>query len=217
MFCSEESMPATGPVKKSGFAWALCAAGLTLAATAGVASAQQEVTGPYETNGVVVGTPPDAFTLTHDPVAAPAGSSVEFTPSSPVTLDQLGSLSFGYTILGGQTGGGVPRIFFSTSAGNLILRPDFDPAFGDAAGDTGTFEYNFAADGDEPLFETGSYNSLVGTFGDLPITRIGLVHDFNSLSIAYTDYTITTVPEPTALGLLGLGSLALLRRRRGNA
>ena len=195
----------------------MCAAGAVLAAvaTAGTGSAQaQEITGPYETNGAVVGVVPDAFTLTHDPVAAPGGSSVEFTPSNAVTFDQLGSLSFGYEILGGQTGGGVPRIFFSTSQGNLVLRPDFDPAFGDAAPDTGTFTYNFAADGDEPLFETGTFNSLVGTFGDLEVTRIGLVHDFNNLSIAYTDYTVTAVPEPAALGLLGLGGLALLRRRR---
>src|SRR5688500_12453659 len=102
------------------FGRGMCAtAALALAATAGVASAQQEITGPYETNGVVVGTVPDAFTLTHDPMAAPAGSSVEFTPSSPVTFGEIGSLSFGYTFLNGQTGGGVPRIFFSTSAGNL--------------------------------------------------------------------------------------------------
>src|SRR5688500_8238191 len=115
------------------FARAFVLSGAALAATASLASAQA-ITGPYETNGQVTIDGSDDFTITHNPTSFPAGSSLEFVPSSPVTFGDIGSVSFDYEILGGTTGGGVPRIFFELNSGAngyAVLRPDYDPAFGD--------------------------------------------------------------------------------------
>jgi hypothetical protein len=50
-------------------------------------------------------------------------------------------------------------------------------------------------------------------FGDIDLTRWGSASNKCNDLAYFDDLTITTTPEPTTLSLLGLGALALLRRR----
>lgn len=66
---------------------------------------------------------------------------------------------------------------------------------------------------ESPFVDAG----IVG-FTDAPLAALAATFDSiaTATGTAYFDnYSIEIVPEPTALGLIGLGSLALLRRRRG--
>lgn len=72
--------------------------------------------------------------------------------------------------------------------------------------------FNGVQVGTSPFVDPG----IIG-FTDAPLAALAAT--FESIETAsgtafYDNYSIEIVPEPTALGLIGLGSIALLRRRR---
>ena len=65
-----------------------------------------------------------------------------------------------------------------------------------------------------------NYAEVREIIGDLNVLRIDLAFDAGwsnntTQGLAISNIEVAAVPEPAALGLLGLGGLALLRRRRG--
>ena len=269
MFRSEESVPATGAVRKLGFGRALCAAGLTLVATAGAASAQQ-IAGDWDlVNGdPAYNVPPDPSATWSDATGSgqlwsrPSSEGVGFTASSlsfdPATFVPFDNLSLGadYDKLSGNFEGGSPRWVFLLDKNNngVVDMDDRQNLTGDArailfwhggpigTGDNDpgavTFDEFLTSDITSPWFEPlqgftneelgGSnpyrnYSEVMALVGDLDVLRIDLAFDSGwagggtTQGVELSNIQVAAIPEPTALGLLGLGSLALLRRRRANA
>jgi len=60
-------------------------------------------------------------------------------------------------------------------------------------------------------------NYFLGYTSDTPISKIALIeHANDDDGVGFDDFRYT-VPEPTSIGLMGLGGLALLRRRKNHA
>jgi hypothetical protein len=81
----------------------------------------------------------------------------------------------------------------------------------------GTKQYTGYLDG-APVVTSPFIDPGITGFTDAPISTLASTAE--SLATAtgtayYDNYSITVVPEPAGLALVGLGSLALLRRRRG--
>ena len=82
-----------------------------------------------------------------------------------------------------------------------------------------TDEYSVFYNGAKLATTTFVDPGIVG-FTDAPLAGLdatGFTFDIASGTAYFDNYTIEIVPEPSALALVGLGSLALLRRRRTGA
>jgi hypothetical protein len=60
---------------------------------------------------------------------------------------------------------------------------------------------------------TGQFSSPLVSFNS-PVTKL-VFHDEGSEDIGIDNLTVTPIPEPATICLLGLGALSLLRRKRG--
>ena len=148
--------------------------------------------------------------------ARPANSTSPGGSSGTATLTQLVDVSsFASTIAGG----------------NGVLTLTFDYSAADTAGDNGVVTVAFEATGASASFNVAPDTATAGVFRQGLITApvpVGTTavritatasRTINSATnVSYDnfvgDLSAAPVPEPTALALLGLGGLGLLRRRR---
>jgi hypothetical protein len=209
---------------------ALCAAGRAEVIT--VRSGNGDVGQLDSQVHMLVGPPdsafPDAFTPA-DFAAADAGPAAPIIANHPAWAAQLAGDSLSKWIATNPSGAseGSTALY----AINFVLTDPFT---------TATLDLNFFVDNvlgsgpNEGVYLNGtaiSGDSTGGTYGgreEFSLSRDDvaslLVRGTNTLYIDQTDQggpagllfraTITTSPEPTSLGLLGLGVLAILRRRR---
>ncbi|RYG22065.1 PEP-CTERM sorting domain-containing protein, partial [bacterium] len=125
--------------------------------------------------------------------------------NSPASIDFDGNLAFGTSnLLTMELGGTALGTEYDhlNVAGNLTFGGDlvvasingFSPAWGQS-------------------FDLFDFSSSNGTFASVSLPNLGqgLWWDTSRL---YTDGSIQAVPEPASLAALGLGALALLKRRR---
>ena len=125
------------------------------------------------------------------------GTSVTFTLASPVTVT-------GIDVYGGWQDGGRDQqkfsIFYAVSADPLVFLPlttvDFNPA-----DPTGNPQVTLV--------------SITDSTGTLATDVTALRFDFGVTENGYSGYSeIDVIPEPSAVGLLGLASAGILARRR---
>jgi len=152
---------------------------------------QAEVEYPDVSNGKVMG-----FTVYADV----DGSRPDFT----FGLDNWGGQSGGLINLQGLADNN-PLVRIGTTAQRVVLRLEVDEGAGPGGGDLYTAKYDLLDSGGMQTlgtYESTFDNSRAGIFLKSSTGRTGIFHN---LEIA---------PEPGSMALLGLGALALIRRRR---
>ncbi len=147
--------------------------------------------------------------------AAATGTLSTFAFNEPGDVDRLNVATLGW---GRSFFYDEPRFGYDL---NSVLGIEDTPRLpGDANGDGvvnladfGILRGNFGASG--ATFATGDFNGdgLVN-LADFGILRANFGNSINTQQLALVDAWVATVPEPTSLAVLGLGGLAMLRRRR---
>jgi hypothetical protein len=195
------------------------AAGLGLALIGAAQAAT--IPGSYVVNGSPGGDPLGVFTLDTN------GGNVQFTPSAPLKIRDIGLISIDFSISGAEgTGAGSPRLYFRIDNDQNGVQDPIDSAFG------GRINMFF---GDVPgLGLSGSTGNLndpsrwkpnngggfltpaeVEQAMDLYVMQIRLGNDGNH-TVTYNNFSISAgpLPEPASLGLLAAGAGAMLLRRK---
>lgn len=179
---------------------------MTVAFTAGLTKIEQNGWVFTQDNGAFMGVKvvKDGYTWSADglsmilntknaPVIFQSGDTSEYSDLNDFITHVLAAGLVIKTSYIEYTGPGLPKITWYTSATN--------PAMPKLDGQTVSLDVPYAYDG--PYLQGLWGGDIVtATFGD-----VTSVYDFNN-------NTITTTPEPATLMLLGLGGLALLRRRQ---
>jgi hypothetical protein len=119
----------------------------------------------------------------------------------------------GTTMLNGGRPIDPEQINFSTTATTVSI-------WASGGSETGTFAITgFNSSGG--YLGTTIINTAVGQWGLLTFTNANIDHVTlselsNAGSFVYDDLNFSTVPEPASIAALGLGALALIRRRKAN-
>jgi len=133
------------------------------------------------------------------------------------------TIQFTASLLADNSSGGVANGVFGKgsytvldSASNVLLSGDVDQltlmgtAGGFLLGGSGSVTLNAGSLKSDMPSGTGSGDVITITFQLTP----GPVQDFSSDFIGRTNLSIHPIPEPATMMLLGLGSMALIRRKR---
>jgi len=150
---------------------------------------------------------------------APAGGlTFKFTPNGQAAMNQLGggTPAGGYLFQGGSAGQLV-----SLNSTNVAISVDDqsdDVFFGETvpAGSYDLLEVNFVVSPATIWTDTGAGDLIY----DVDITKIGFFDEYGDPvggTVTADGFQVTITPEPATLGLLGIGAIGLLLRRKRSA
>ena len=157
---------------------------------------------------------------------APAGGlTFKFTPNGQAAMNQLGggTPAGGYLFQGGSSGQLV-----ALNSTNLAISVDdqsVDVFFGETvpAGSYDLVEVNFVVSPATIWTDTGAGDLIY----DVDISKIGFYDEYGEdvsdpavsigIDVSAQGFQVTITPEPATLGLLGIGAIGLLLRRKRSA
>lgn len=211
------------------------------AAAATTASAQAEIPGTFTLSPTATGSTERTGTFT---LPKETGGNRGFVPTAPLLFNQIGNISADFEILDSSTSGviaGSPRVTFGfdDNFNNVVEATDTDGAessravlsfslvddlLAQTAADDVVPTGNLIGlnEGEFEAFPGGSgtgqnvnYSDIAAAVGNARVVNVFVRSDGGgTLDAQFSNFSITFVPEPGSLGLLAIGGLAALKRRR---